>query len=174
MDPKRILITGPESTGKSNLSKALSKHYRSLWNPEYAREFLAHKSSYSAFDLDLILKKQLELEADKLEMAHRYLFCDTGPEVIKIWSDYKYQQSSEFIEKTFREHTYDFTLLLFPDLPWEPDPLRENPSEEERKELFEMYYQLLHLHQRPFAVIKGQEKERAANAIIAIDDFFNE
>lgn len=172
MNPKRILITGPESTGKSNLSKALSKHYRSLWNPEYAREFLAQKISYTAFDLDIILKKQLELEADKLELANQYLFCDTGPEVIKVWSDYKYQQSSEFIEKTFREHTYDFTLLLFPDLPWEPDPLRENPSEEERKELFEIYLQLLKKHQRQFAVIKGRANERVANAITAIDTFF--
>ena len=38
--PRRILILGPESTGKSTLASDLAVHFDEPWVPEFAREYL--------------------------------------------------------------------------------------------------------------------------------------
>ncbi|MAX78872.1 MAG: ATPase [Crocinitomicaceae bacterium] len=170
----KILITGPEATGKSYLCKALAQHFNSVWNPEFARKFLAQKdAAYTQKDLDYILEQQMETENQAIDKANRFLFCDTGPEVIKIWSEHKYNSSSDLINATLNTHHYDLTLLLYPDLPWEPDPLRETPDETERLLLFHQYEELLLSLKRNFKVIKGKETHRTQAAIQHITTFFN-
>ncbi|MDP5043417.1 MAG: ATP-binding protein, partial [Leeuwenhoekiella sp.] len=39
----KIVLFGPESSGKTTLSRALSEYYKTLWVPEYAREYLQKK-----------------------------------------------------------------------------------------------------------------------------------
>lgn len=65
MNIKKIVVIGPESTGKSTLCKQLAAHYQTLWVPEYAREFLiTHGTKYSYDDLLLIAKGQVALEEE--------------------------------------------------------------------------------------------------------------
>lgn len=174
MSIKRILITGPEATGKSELSKKLAKEYHTCWNPEYARMFLTPGGSYLKDDLEIILKKQIQLEMSAIDLADKYLFCDTGPEVIKVWSEHKYHECSPFIENKFRKHTYDFTLLTYPDLDWTPDPLRETPDRNERLALFSRYKELLDQENRSYSIIKGKGTQRVENAKEAINQFFKD
>ena len=174
MSIKRILITGPEATGKSELSKKLAKTYNTFWNPEYARAFLTPGGNYLRDDLEIILKKQIQLEMSAIDLAETYLFCDTGPEVIKIWSEYKYNACSTFIENKFKNHTYDFTLLTYPDLDWTPDPLRETPDRGERLILFSRYQELLDQEKRSYSIIKGEGTKRLENAKEAINQFFKD
>src|SRR5215467_1623034 len=60
---KKIVVIGPESTGKSSLCEKLAEHYNTLWCPEYAREYLTiHGMNYTYDDLLTIAKGQLQLE----------------------------------------------------------------------------------------------------------------
>ena len=42
-DGLRIVIYGPESTGKSTLSRKLAQHYNTTFVEEFARDFLQNK-----------------------------------------------------------------------------------------------------------------------------------
>lgn len=65
MQLKKVIILGPESTGKSTLCARLATHYSTLWCPEYAREYLLKNGNdYSYQDLLIIAKGQLELEEE--------------------------------------------------------------------------------------------------------------
>jgi nicotinamide riboside kinase len=67
---KKIVVIGPESTGKSSLCKLLAEHYHTLWCPEYAREYLTvHGMNYTYEDLLTIAKGQIELEEKYTQLA---------------------------------------------------------------------------------------------------------
>lgn len=171
---RRILITGPESTGKSELSAALTELTPgALRIPEYARAYLhVLNRPYHREDLTSILFGQLAAEEEALSQRPPWLYCDTGPEVLLIWSEVKYGRVDSVIRQAFLDHTYDFTLLCYPDLTWTYDPLREAPDEAERHGLFARYRQLLVGHNRPFAVVRGEGNDRIACALDGIADFF--
>ncbi len=60
---KKIVIIGPESTGKSTLTKQLAAHYNTIACPEYARQYLNEKgTSYTFDDLLTIANGQIALE----------------------------------------------------------------------------------------------------------------
>lgn len=159
---RRVLITGPESSGKSELSASLAHNLRTRWVPEYARTYLSTlPRSYTRSDLDAILTGQLRWEtATATETRHHYLFCDTGPEVVYIWSRVKYGAISPLIESITQQHHYDQIFLCYPDLPWTADPLREAPAAAERLALFDLYVGLLEQLGRPYEVVRGVGEAR--------------
>jgi NadR type nicotinamide-nucleotide adenylyltransferase len=164
----RVSITGPESTGKSELAKQLSDHYRTIFVPEIARDYLATLlEAYVFEDIVKIARKQLETENALAEKAENILFCDTDMLVAKIWSRFKYGKCDPWIEEKVKSHRYDLYLLCSIDLPWVADPLREHPGK--RKELFGMYLDELQHLKANFAIISGTGKERTDNAILAVE-----
>ena len=166
----KIAITGPESTGKTALAKQLANHYKTVWVPEYSREYLEKTDGkYIEKDLVQILEGQLDAENKLITKTNRFLFCDTDPLVIWVWSKVKYGKVDQRIEKTLRDHRDDFYLLTSPDLPWIKDKLRE--SEGELNELFEMYLNKLDELGRSYAVISGSGTDRLKCAIDALNKF---
>ncbi|MEM9052783.1 MAG: AAA family ATPase, partial [Bacteroidota bacterium] len=138
--------------------------------PEYAREFLAKNGPrYSQNDLDVICLGQIKKEEEALSTANGICFFDTDMLVLKIWSIIKYNEVSTIIETAFAERQYDHYLLCKPDLSWAPDPLRENPSHEERFGLFEMYREELEICSLPYTIIHGEGDSRTDAAIKAIE-----
>jgi len=165
----KIAITGPESTGKSTLCEQLAEHYNTAFVPEFSREYLNKKNGkYSENDLTEILNGQLKLENSQVSKANKYLFCDTDPLVIWIWSKVKYGKVDLKIEKELSNHKYDLYLLTYPDLPWEEDSLRE--SEEKLTELFDLYLNKLQELGFPFKIVSGVGVNRLKTAITAIDE----
>ncbi len=168
---KRIAITGPESTGKSELAKQLAEHYKTVWVPEYARQYLEKRNGkYEMEDIVQIAKGQLNLEEEMAAKAGGYLFCDTDLFVTKVWSEYKYGQCDHWILEKVLTHRYDLHLLMDVDLEWQPDPLREN--KEERQKLFDIYMEELAQYKYPFFIIDGKGEERLKAAIQVINNFF--
>ncbi|WP_438945788.1 AAA family ATPase [Sediminibacterium sp.] len=174
---KKIVIIGPESTGKSTLSKALAQHYQTLWCPEYAREYLLQNGTdYTAADLLTIAKGQLKLEDEftrkvQEENKRSLLFVDTDMYVMKVWSEYVFGTCDFFILDTIIKRKYDGYLLCNIDLPWVKDELREYPDEKPRQELFSIYKDLLINQPAPWALISGTNTERTAAAIEATNQF---
>lgn len=168
---RKIVITGPESTGKSALADALAKHYRTVCTPEYARVYLNQLDRpYREEDLPHIAKGQIAHEEEKGRQANGLLFCDTSLVVLKIWSEYKYGRCHSYILQALRDRTYDLFLLCRPDLPWTFDPLRENPNN--RVELFDLYQRELQQMDVAYAEIGDRGALRTQNAIDVIQQHF--
>ncbi|PLW93939.1 MAG: ATPase [Marinilabiliales bacterium] len=163
----KIAITGPESTGKSTLSAELAKHFNTLWVPEYAREYIGSlKRDYTARDIEVIAKEQVQREKELLKYANRFLFCDTDPLVCHIWHLVKYGKPSDAISKLMKETKYDLILLCDIDMEWEYDPMREHPDK--REWLMEKYKSELKNLTREYQLITGNENKRTdhANSVI--------
>ncbi|MCB0482260.1 MAG: ATP-binding protein [Flavobacteriales bacterium] len=164
----RILITGPECSGKSTLSAALATHFAAPLVEEYAREFLTQLARpYIQQDLITICSGQMELEDKLSKKATSILICDTGPEVIKIWSEVKYKNCPSEIQIEFEKREYDLVFLCAPEFPWVDDPLREHP--EGREALFGLYEMLLAKRHTRVAVLIGSKEERKSLAISGIN-----
>jgi NadR type nicotinamide-nucleotide adenylyltransferase len=165
---RKIVITGPESTGKSTLAEGLARHYKTVWVREYARRYLeVLKRPYEKHDLVEIAKGQIRAEEDQLGLANGMLFCDTDLTVLKIWSQHKYGTVHPFILENLRNRSYDLYLLPYIDLPWKYDPQREHPHL--REYLFDAYENELHARGIDYVVLKGSHVQRISTAIKTID-----
>lgn len=160
----RIAVTGPESSGKTTLSKELAEHFQVTWFPEYAREYLTNNGpDYSESDLLAIAVEQEELRSEN-KTRDNILIYDTENIVIKIWSEFKYHRVSPEIISMVNSQNFDHYFLCSPEeIEWEDDPLRENPFE--RAELFEIYKKVLAQKGYPYTVLKGSLNERLSLAI---------
>ena len=155
----KVAFTGPESSGKTTISKSFAELVNGKWVEEYAREYLQSKDTYEQVDLDEIARVQQE----KWLVKASILVADNELTVIKIWSEYRYNSCSTFIEKAYQYQHFDHYFLCKPDIPWEFDPLRENPNN--RDEIFELYHNELLLMKRPFTVLQGSNEERLKNCV---------
>jgi len=152
----KIAITGPESSGKTTLTEKLAVKYNARSVPEFARNYLLDRNGiYNQHDLDTIAIGQVNsLEA----IQTNFLICDTEMTVIKIWSEFKYKSCSEIILNLYKQQKFDHYFLCYPDIPWEEDPLRENPND--REMLFDIYLNELKKNNIPFTVISGNLETR--------------
>jgi len=168
---KKIVIIGPESTGKSTLCEQLAAHYKTIWCPEFAREYLLQKGmDYTYDDLLKIAMGQLELEDALLSEAKNDLyFIDTNMYVMKVWCEVAFEACHTWILKQIAERQYDLYFLCNIDLPWVPDELREYPDLVFRKKLYKMYKDLLVNSGSEWVEISGSHAERLEAAISAID-----
>ncbi|MDP5170795.1 MAG: ATP-binding protein [Bacteroidia bacterium] len=165
---QKIAIIGPESTGKTTLARQLGDYFAEPWVREYAREYLEGLNRpYEEHDLLSIAHGQLRQEARAVKAAESYLFCDTNLLVIKIWAQDKFHRVDPEILSLWEPEDYYLHLLLYPDLDWEPDPLREDPNR--LLTLFEKYEHELERAGVSYAVIKGQGEERFQQALWALE-----
>lgn len=168
---KKIVVIGPESTGKSTLSAALAEELGTVWVPEYARKYLEHLGRpYKQQDLLEIAKGQLELEDKLVLKANNLLICDTDLHVIQVWSHARYNSSHRFITENIATRKYDMYLLTNIDTIWEDDPLREHPLPEERKYFYNIYKDIVQNSGLPWADISGTREERLKKALAAIQE----
>ena len=168
----RVAMIGPESTGKTTLCIQLANHFNSEWVPEFARTYLEQLDR--PYDLDDVLfcaQSQLLLENKIQQYTQNILFCDTEMINFKIWLEDKYAMYPEWIEKTIKENNYDLFLLTFPDLPFEEDPLRENP--ERRDYFYNLYKEELENRNFPYEIIRGSDNHRFEMAVSSIGKHFN-
>jgi NadR type nicotinamide-nucleotide adenylyltransferase len=179
---KKIVIIGPESTGKSTLCKELAQHYGTDWCPEYARSFLLeHGTAYTFEDLLTIAKGQLALEDQTLQQleekqriqqeTHKVwpLFIDTDMYVMKVWCEFVFKKCHRFIVEQIVQRSYDHYLLCDTDLPWVKDELREYPDLATREKLLRYYKDCMLNQSTPWTLISGTAKRRLTQAIKAID-----
>ena len=171
----RISLTGPEAAGKSTLTAQLAAHFGAGLVPEYARVYLAqHGPAYTLPDLENIAHGQLAAEDAAATQHPDLLFCDTDLTVSKIWTENAFGTCPQWIEDALRRPRYALTLLLAPDLPWVPDPLREHPNPADRWRFHGQYRQTLQALGWPFVEISGAGGERLAQAIMAVTEQISE
>jgi nicotinamide riboside kinase len=164
MSTFRIAIIGPESTGKTRLAEQLAAHFNTVAVPEIARGWIAELGKpYQQEDLVELSRLQAEAEDKLLSKKPPLLICDTNQTVIRIWSLFKYGTVDPVITDNDACRQYELILLTDIDIPWEQDPLRENPRQ--RAELYSLYYRTLIASNRKFRIIFGQGDERLQRAV---------
>ena len=184
MQIKKVVIVGPESTGKSTLCEQLSQYYHTSYCPEYAREYLLkYGTNYSFEDLLTIAQGQIELEdkyiqliRDKKKYDHYkhaskdLIILDTDMYVIKVWCEFVFGKCHQWILNQIIARKYDLYLLCKPDIPWVKDELREYPDLETREKLYHIYKDLLINQQVPWVEITGTGEQRLSTAREAIEN----
>lgn len=162
----KLVITGPESSGKTTLSTALGREWRAVLVNEVAREYLAVlHAPYREHDLLAIAKAQLRSE-DELAAGSRVMnmVCDTDLLTVRIWSEEKFGRCDPWIVEQTKNRHYHHWLLCSPEgIAWEPDPLREHPHDRER--LFHRHIDLLEALGKPYSVLLGDPQDRLHQAL---------
>ena len=169
----RVVLYGPESTGKTTLARELAAHYQTQWVPEYAREYLQEKwdrerKVCQPEDMIPIAIGQMDLENTLAVNANRILIMDTNLLVTKVYSEAYYDGYVDpLLEKYALENKYDLYLLTYIDTPWVADDLRDRPDR--REEMFEIFERSLKRYNKPYAILAGSKEERLRTAIRLID-----
>jgi nicotinamide riboside kinase len=179
---QKIVVLGPESTGKSSLCAALAAHYQTIWTPEYARQFLSEQGTkYTYADLLTIAKGQIKNEDRSIELLDQKkednqggvstnkLIVDTDMYVMKVWCEYVFNNCHHYILEQINQRCYGLYLLCDIDLPWTAEEMREYPDAGPRLELFTLYKELLINQKTPWGIVSGTGNQRTENAIKLID-----
>ena len=176
---KKVVIIGPESTGKSSLCAALSEYYGTIWCPEYAREYLLKNGrDYKQDDLLSIAKGQIRLEEEHAKKmtavaSSKYLFIDTDMYVMKVWNEFVFQKCHRLILDQIVHRQYDAYLLCKPDIPWVKDALREYPDEAVRIALYHHYKDAMIHQELSWVEITGDYEQRLESAIRFTDSLLS-
>lgn len=166
---RRVCVFGPESTGKSTLTRDLARHFDTLYVHEYARPLLDFKDGRCDYeDIERIARGQAAAEDALAPRANRVLFCDTDPLTTSIWSDVFFQKCPAWVSEEAALRTYDLYLLLDVDVPWVNDGQRYFPDDPRRRAFFERCRDTLDALARPRVLIRGDWPERLAHAIAAV------
>lgn len=188
---KKVVVLGPESTGKSTLCELLAQHYNTQWCPEFAREYLlTHGMDYTFDDLLFIAKGQLAMEeefvqsivnssapgvnetvadSELLTQNSKLLFIDTDMYVMKVWCEFVFGKCHKWILEQIVKRKYDLYILCNTDLPWVKDELREYPDLKTRDTLYHIYKDLLINQSVPWIDCIGDYEQRLQKAINAVD-----
>lgn len=169
---KRVVVYGPESTGKTTLAERLAAHYQTVWTPEFARDYLERKGAWvEPQDIPLIAAGQLESEDRLARAANRLLICDTDLLTTTIYSRHYFGSCAEEVVQKALARQYDLYLLLDIDVPWVEDWQRPD-GEAKRAFFFDWFKRELDAGGRRYAVISGSYEERFEKAVAAIDELF--
>lgn len=155
-----ILFCGPECSGKSTLSKFLTRENSFPLIEEYARIYLNAKSknyNYEFVDLCTIYKEHEKNYREKLN-TEKPIILDTDLINLQFWAEEKFGENIPGLSKALHKRNYDLVFLCKPDFPWEADPLRENPKD--RNRLFFRYQKKLEALTQDFIVLEGSQKEK--------------
>lgn len=174
----KVVIFGPESTGKTTLSKQLARYYNSVWAPEFAREFLQSKwnnerKTCEPEDLLPIAEGQIKIENSLAKKTDSVLICDTDLLETLVYAETYYLGDCDpIIKKHAIKNTYDLYFLTYIDTPWEADDLRDKPNE--RELMFIAFEAALLKYKRPYVILKGSKSERLKEAVKHIDKLLKE
>lgn len=168
--PLKVAIVGPESSGKTTLSRLLLERlfprYRVALVEEYAREYYRERP-YLPTAADVLAIAQGQCAAELAAGEVDILVCDSTVLTCLVWSEVGFGEVAPELEGLWQPHDYALTLLARPDIPWAPDPLRSHPDS--RDDLLERYRRYLALTPGRCVEIYGEGEQRLALACDAIE-----
>jgi|WetSurMetagenome_2_1015567.scaffolds.fasta_scaffold175974_2 nicotinamide riboside kinase len=167
----RVVLTGPECTGKSTLAMQLASHYNTIYIPEYAREYVAGLTRpYTYFDVEHIAETQIIQLNEFCPGANKILFLDTYLIITRVWFDVVFHRHPVWIDEELARNQIHLYLLCNTEISWEPDPVRENGGSQ-REYLFSRYRSELESWGCNYGIVSGTGTTRLQNAILLVDNF---
>jgi len=169
--PFRIAVTGPECSGKTSLTKvllaSLGQSVSGLQEPGPA-VLEGLDGAYTKADITRIFEIQSR-ELDEASESAALVVSDTEFTNLLLWSRYRFGTADAALVNRCRKPHFDLYLLLYPDLPWEAAPYRENPDD--RLLLFWAYREWFDAHNFPYRIVTGMGNKRVANTLEIIQQF---
>ena len=170
----KIVLFGPESTGKTTLAQKLAAHFNTTWVPEFSRDYLQQKwdeeqKICEPKDILPIAKGQMQLENAAAEEAQKVLFCDTNLLETVVYSQAYYEGDCDatLLKHALKAH-YDLYFLTYIDVPWVEDDLRDRPHQ--RELMFAKFKASLDRYNKPYQILKGNHEERFEMAVKTIEE----
>ena len=175
--PLRIVLFGPESTGKSTLAERLAARFAAPWSPEYVREYWdSHGGAVGPGDLEAIARGQIAGEDAAAALAERQragvVFHDTDLLTCTLWDDLLFPGACPpwtRAEAERRAGAASLYLFCDTDLPWVADPQRCFPDPEGRAMCRALWLRTLAELRLPWAPVCGGWPEREARAVAAVE-----
>lgn len=157
-----VVLTGPESTGKSSLSQALATRFNAPLVSEYVRDFIEQQQRDTCYtDVSTIAEQQLHNELTARAQCPPLLLLDTHLLSNKLWSEVLFAQSPAWIEAALLEQRYDLIALLSPKgIDWQADPQRCQPELVQRQQFHQQLADWLQQHQQPVSALSGSWQSR--------------
>lgn len=173
----KVVLFGPESTGKSSLANELAIHYNTFCVDEYARNYLQEK--WDKFqkvcelkDIMPIAKGQIKNENIISKKANRILFCDTDLLTTATYSRLYFNGYCDSdLDKFSKQNNYDLYLLMDIDIEWVKDDLRDRPND--RKMFFDSFKNSLDSNAKNYTVLSGTFQKRKQKAIELVNNLLN-
>ncbi len=162
-DVLKIVLSGPESTGKSVTAQFLARQFNLTYVPEFAREFL--EVNGPEYDFQLVCKmarRHYQIQQEQIHETEGIIILDTDLINYLVWQKTVFKQVDPWLINTLESQSDHRYLICKPDIPWEPDPLRENPSN--RQSLFEQHLLEIKSRGRRYKVLSGHYDVRLTNA----------
>jgi NadR type nicotinamide-nucleotide adenylyltransferase len=161
---RKILITGPESTGKTELANYLADYFGGDLVQEYAREYVEKLNRHYTYEDVVKIAERQRVDYHRKRETDRQVFFDTWLIITKVWFEVVYKRPPVWIEEELANASFDLVLVCSPDLPWEPDPVRENGGEQ-RNLLFKRYITEIEKLGWNYVIVEGTGKARYERAI---------
>jgi NadR type nicotinamide-nucleotide adenylyltransferase len=132
--PRRIVVSGSESTGKTTLARRLAEWLGTTWVPEHSRAYAEGKGApLTVLDVEPIARGTLAAEAEAAPNARgSVLVLDTDLASTLVYARHYYDFRPAWVEEEWAARPPALYLLCHPDVPWVPDGIRDQPRDRER------------------------------------------
>ena len=161
-EPRNIVVTGPESSGKTTLFNELKSLSGFNFISEYSRTYIDKINRPYQYNDILEIAKFYVKEVETARINKRSVISDTDLLTLLVWCEYKYDKCHPFIIDKLDKNPPDLYLVCSPNIPWEYDPQRENPNN--RVELFDIYLKKINELGIDFEIIEGNNSKRLIQA----------
>lgn len=170
--PRRVVLTGSESVGKTTLAERLAMHYRVPWVPEFVRSYAEQKGAPLTFaDHGPIARGQVAVEDAARAVARTtgapLLLQDTDVVSTVVYCHHYFAHCPTFLEELARERLADLYLLLDIDVPWVPDGVRDRGDR--REDVHAQFTEMLTRFGASVVLIRGTWDARFQHSVQAID-----
>ncbi|WP_275545141.1 MULTISPECIES: AAA family ATPase [unclassified Pseudomonas] len=164
---KVLVLTGPESSGKSWLAEEIQTRFGGVVVGEYVRHFIDEQQRDTCYaDIAEIARGQLTWEDAARAASPPLLILDTHLLSNMLWSQFLFGNCPGWLEIELLARHYDQHLLLDPaGVPWVEDGQRCQPQLAERQTFHQACRDWLLKHDQPFSELSGSWRERREAAL---------
>lgn len=162
--PKRVVLVGAESSGKTTLAKALAESFHTWWVPEYYRYYWEAKHLgltepiWTTAEFVHIAKMQNQIEDHYATMANQVLIIDTDSLMTAVWHDRYLSLESPDISRLWLGRQRDLVLFCQTDIAFVQDGTRDGESI--RPLMSQWIEERLERHKIKFEKISGSADDR--------------
>jgi len=165
----KVVLTGSESTGKTELARRLGEHFDAPVSEEFVREYARQRAGRIAFaDHGPIARGQIANEDTAIAQARDLVILDTDLVSTVVYCAHYFGACPEWIAQEARQRAADLYLLMRPDVPWVPDGVRDRGDR--RGEMHALFQRQLGDWGLRVVEIGGARDERLARAAAAVEE----